>query len=109
MFRAPASREDAVHTFEFHITDDRYATPTLKLVLAANKDGARDEAQRTLNNSAHHRGVAVYLNAERLFGLDALADAPGAAAAPGSPEAPSEPAERDAASPMGDRSNPGPP
>jgi hypothetical protein len=97
-----------VHTFEFHIADDRYATPTLKLVLAANKAGARDEAQRTLNDCAHHRGVAVYLNAERLFGLGALADAPGAVAAPRSPEPSPERAERDAASPLDDRSSPGP-
>ena len=56
-----------MHTFQLYITDDRYSVPTLKLVLASNSNGAREEAERMLMESPHHVRVVGFLNALRLF------------------------------------------
>jgi hypothetical protein len=58
-----------MHTYQLIINDDRHPVPTLKLVVASNEDGVREEAERSLVASAHHVSVAVYLNAVRLFDI----------------------------------------
>ena len=47
--------------------------PTLKLIMAPNRAGAREEAERLLAESRHHVSVAVYLNAAPLFEVGPLA------------------------------------
>ena len=58
-----------MHTYELFITDDRYSVPTLKLVMASNEAGVREEAACSLAESPHHVSVTVYLNAARLFDI----------------------------------------
>ena len=58
-----------MRTFEIQVVDGRYPVPQLKLVVAANLDGAREEAVRILNESPHHLTVNVYLSAELLFSV----------------------------------------
>ena len=66
-------RAALLHTFEFYLDDDRYAVPTLKLVAADDERDALIVAWRLMDESAHHRGVEVCLNGERLTGLGSLA------------------------------------
>ena len=56
-----------MHAYQLFIDDDRYLAPTLKLVLASNESGVREQAEDVLVESRHHISVAVYLNAARLF------------------------------------------
>jgi hypothetical protein len=66
--------EAAVRTFEIQFVDSRYSAPKLKLVVAGNLDGAREEAVRILNESAHHLAVRVYLRSELVFSLERIAE-----------------------------------
>jgi hypothetical protein len=59
--------------FELYLDDDRYAVPTLKLVPADDQAGALQAAWRLMDESAHHRGVEVCLDGERLAGLGSFA------------------------------------
>ena len=61
-----------MQTYQFFVTDDRYTVPTLKLNMAPNRAGAREEAERLLAESRHHVSVAVYLNAAPLFEVGPL-------------------------------------
>jgi hypothetical protein len=74
--------EAAVRTFEVQIVDSRYSVPTLKLVVAANLDGVREEAARILDESTYHLSVNVYLRSELVVSLgDTAKERPQAAAA----------------------------
>jgi hypothetical protein len=59
--------------FEIYIDDGRYSAPSLYLVSAASEARARALAERLLNASAHHRGVELRRQDERLFALGSLA------------------------------------
>lgn len=54
-------------TFEIYIDDDRYAVPTLHLVVAEDEDGAREAVERLLLESPHHLGAELCLNDEVLL------------------------------------------
>jgi hypothetical protein len=60
-------------TYEFYVDDDRYAVPTLRLMLANDDTQAVDVAQGLLDESGHHRGVEVCLDGLRLTGLGTFA------------------------------------
>ena len=69
-------------SFEIYVDDDRYEVPSLYLVNARDEGGARSLAQRLLDESAHHQGVELRRDGERIFALgsyarteDATADA----------------------------------
>jgi hypothetical protein len=54
--------------FQFFVTDDRYAVPTLKLVRSRDAIAARSLAERMLD-SPHHHAVEVWDARRRLFVL----------------------------------------
>jgi hypothetical protein len=66
-------RAGLLQTFEFYLDDDRYAVPTLKLVVADDEAFALATAQRLLDESRHHRGVEVCVAGQRLTGLGTFA------------------------------------
>lgn len=66
-------RAALLHTFELYLDDDRYAVPTLKLIAADDEAGALQAAWRLMDESAHHRGVEICLDGERLSGLGSFA------------------------------------
>ena len=63
-----------VSTFEAFIHDDRYSVPTLHLVSAMDEAAAREAADELLRASAHHVGVELCRNGERIAQLGACAD-----------------------------------
>lgn len=63
-----------LQTFAFYLDDDRYAVPTLVFAPAEDEVAAMAVAQRFLNDSAHHRGVEVCFEGERVDGLGSLAN-----------------------------------
>jgi hypothetical protein len=60
-------------TFELFLDDDRYAVPTLQLVVADDERAVLRAAQRMLDECVHHLGVEVCLDGERLEGLGSFA------------------------------------
>ena len=66
-------RAALLHTFEFYLDDDRYGVPTLHLVAADDESAALAVARRLLEENAHHRGVEICLEGERLTGLGSFA------------------------------------
>jgi hypothetical protein len=61
------------YLFELFVEDDRYAVPTLRLLVAADVPCARKLAAEVLEESAHHTGVEVRLGDRRVAGLGACA------------------------------------
>jgi hypothetical protein len=59
--------------FHFYIDDDRHAVPTELTVEVATEARARELAEQLLAQSAHHLGVEVCENGERILGLGAFA------------------------------------
>ncbi|WP_293906779.1 hypothetical protein [Phenylobacterium sp.] len=60
-------------TFEIFVDDDRYAVPTLHLIVAVNALRAEELARRLLDDSPHHLGVEICLDGRRLTGLGTFA------------------------------------
>ena len=60
-------------TFEIYLDDDRYAVPTLHLVVADDAVIALAIAQRMLVDSPHHLGAEVCLDGQRVGGLGSFA------------------------------------
>ncbi len=58
-----------MRVFAFHIDDRRYAVPTLLFVVYPDESLARAHAWGVLRESEHHRGVEVFEDGERVFGL----------------------------------------
>jgi len=56
-------------TFEIFVDDSRYAVPTLHLIPAENELMALRIARHMLAESAHHVGVEICLDGQRLTGL----------------------------------------
>ena len=54
--------------FEFYIADDRYESLTFRIVMARDKNRAREIAKAILLETPHHTGVEVCLMSRRLFG-----------------------------------------
>lgn len=54
--------------FQFYVTDDRYAVPSLRLVTAMSETDARRTAARLLQDR-HHHAVEVWERGELLFRL----------------------------------------
>ena len=50
---------DDDQVFVVYVEDDRYAVPTLRLLVAADDLSARELAAKVLAESEHHRGVEV--------------------------------------------------
>lgn len=63
----------ASDAFEIYLDDDRYAVPTLHLVVADDPAMAFTMAERLLADSPHHLGVEICLEGRRLAGLGSFA------------------------------------
>jgi hypothetical protein len=59
-------------TYQLFIEDDRYSVATLRLLAAMNDARARAAAEAALLESAHHRGVELYLDDRRLVAMGSL-------------------------------------
>ena len=59
--------------FEIYLDDDRYAVPTLHLVMAEDTAAAIVVARRMLDDSPHHLGAEISLKGRRLAGLGSFA------------------------------------
>ena len=59
-------------TFQLFIDDDRYAAPTLKILVGGDAAWARTSAKQALNESPHHVGVELFDGDRRLFALGSL-------------------------------------
>ena len=59
--------------FEIYVDDDRYAVPTLHLIMADDQEKARIIVERMLDDSPHHLGAEICLAGERLVGLGTFA------------------------------------
>ena len=53
-------------SYFLYIDDDRYATPTMEVVAAADFNGARITAKQRVNASPHHQAVEIW-HEERLL------------------------------------------
>jgi hypothetical protein len=60
-------------TFEIYVDDDRYAVPTLHLVIAADQGAATTIAERMVAESPHHLGAELCLEGRRLAGMGTFA------------------------------------
>ena len=60
--------------FEIYLDDDRYAVPTLYLIVADDPAMAFTMAERMLADSPHHLGAEICLGGERLAGLGSYAN-----------------------------------
>ena len=58
----PQSPEEVglVTPYFLYIHDDRYATPTMEVVTAADIEGARIIAKQRLDASPHHQAVEIW-------------------------------------------------
>lgn len=52
--------------YELYLDDDRYAVPTLHLIVTDNVASARRTAERLLNENAHHLGAELWSQGLRL-------------------------------------------
>jgi hypothetical protein len=69
----PAQAEgSALRDFQVFVTDDRYAVPTLHIVLAESAESACAMAERLLESSPHHLGVEVYERDLRVLAIGAV-------------------------------------
>ncbi|WP_293677982.1 hypothetical protein [uncultured Phenylobacterium sp.] len=59
--------------FEIYLDDDRYAVPTLHLVIADDPEMAFTVAERLLADSPHHLGVEICRGGQRVAGLGSYA------------------------------------
>ena len=59
--------------YEVFIDDNRYQVPSLYLISAGDEARARAIANELWRSSAHHRGVELRKDGERLLGLGTLA------------------------------------
>ncbi len=59
--------------FEIYLDDDRYAVPTLHLVVADDPAMAYVMAERLMADSPHHLGAEICLEGRRLAGLGSYA------------------------------------
>ena len=87
-----AARRDGadrrLDAFEVYLDDDRYAVPTLHLIMADDQEKARIIVERMLDDSPHHRGAEICLAGRRLVGLGSFAvGRPGPAGSALEPEA----------------------
>ena len=57
-------------TYEIYVDDDRYAVPTLHLVMAEDEAAARAKLQRLLGENGHHRGGEICIDGRVLFRTD---------------------------------------
>ena len=57
------------HFVEIDVEDDRYAVPTLRLIVAAEDLCARELAAKVMGESAHHRRVDVRSGDRRIVVL----------------------------------------
>lgn len=62
-------------TFELFIDDDRYSVPNLRFLAASDEARARTAAIQVLSESPHYRGVELFSDDRRLFGLGSLRQA----------------------------------
>ena len=62
--------------FELFIDDERSPTPTLMFVEMSDERRVLGYAREKLQESRHYRGIEVFENGLRLFGLGSLADGP---------------------------------
>ncbi len=60
-------------TFEIYLDDDRYAVPTLHLIVADDPAIALALAQKMVADSPHHLGAEVCRKGERVAGLGSFA------------------------------------
>jgi hypothetical protein len=60
-------------TFEIYVDDDRYAVPTLHLVVAYDESMATTIAERLVAESPHHLGAELCLEGRRVAGLGSFA------------------------------------
>ena len=63
----------ASDAFEIYLDDDRYAVPTLHLVVADEPAMAFTIAERLLADSPHHLGAEICVAGERVAGLGTFA------------------------------------
>jgi hypothetical protein len=61
--------------YEVYVDDNRYQVPSLYLISASDEARARAIADEVWRSSAHHRGVELRRDGERLLGLGSLAPA----------------------------------
>ena len=59
--------------FEIYLDDDRYAVPTLHLVVADDPAMAFVMAERLIADSPHHLGAEICLDGRRVAGLGSYA------------------------------------
>ena len=59
--------------FEIYVEDDRYAVPTLRLLVADDHLSAHELAAKVLHESAHHTAVEVRVGDRRVAALRACA------------------------------------
>jgi hypothetical protein len=59
--------------FEIYVDDDRYAVPTLHLIVADDPAMAFSAAERLLADSPHHLGAEICLDGRRVGGLGSYA------------------------------------
>ena len=59
--------------YEVYIDDNRYQVPSLYLISAGDEARAHAIANDLWRSSAHHRGVELRKDGERLLGLGTLA------------------------------------
>jgi hypothetical protein len=60
-------------TYELYLDDDRYAVPTLHLIPAKDDHAALVVARRVLAENAHHLGIEICLDGQRVTGLGTFA------------------------------------
>ena len=62
-----------MRNFHFHLEDERFEAPQELVVEASGEARARQIAERMLAQSIHHKGVDVWEDGRRLFGLGSYA------------------------------------
>jgi len=59
-----------MRTFNFLISDDRYAVPTLAIVMVNDASRAIELARKRLNDSPHHLAIEIHEGDEQVARLD---------------------------------------
>lgn len=57
------------HCYELYLDDDRYAVPTLHLIVTDDPASARRTAERLLCENSHHLGAELWGDGRRLARL----------------------------------------
>jgi hypothetical protein len=60
--------------FEVYVDDNRYQVPSLYLITASSEARARAIVDELWRSSAHHEGVELRRDGQRLMGLGSMAE-----------------------------------